>query len=448
MANGQINKLLEFANMQMAAEAFLARALDAVPNKPPDDQAEIASRLVLGNTHASKFMPVQAEQFTAQYEVLAQYRNDPLKAGGTGFSGTLFKNRETGELTLSFRSTEFIDDAARDNKATNQLELKDLGWAFGQIAEMDAWYAQIRDQFLTDENNNVKQFNVTGYSLGGHLATAFNILRREQATVFAPNPVKATYTFNGAGTGAILNGRSLTNLIADFNRIRANYSASAEWAALSLGEQNNLTTAAQFRVDAIAAERFRVAGLSGVNSTLFGTTGPSGEQILLSYQIAVLLVARDTVGMSSFPFPLPGGVNFLPTTPVYADPNLQFANMTEVVGMETGGSATSFTSNSGIHYGQRQELPIEAQPLYRGNWLTSFLNDFPSLLVNTPGRNDFADTHSLVLLVDSLTLMAAMEKLAPTISIDSARQIFAAMSSASIESPGVRVTIISMNAHH
>ncbi len=57
MANNQINKLLEFANMQMAAEAFLARALDAVPNRPPDDQAEIASRLVLGNTHASKFTP-------------------------------------------------------------------------------------------------------------------------------------------------------------------------------------------------------------------------------------------------------------------------------------------------------------------------------------------------------------------------------------------------------
>ena len=77
---------------------------------------------------------------------------------------------------------------------------------------------------------------------------------------FAPNPVKATYTFNAAGTGEILNGRQLTDLIADFNRIHANYAASAEWAALSLGEQNNLTTAAQLRVDAIAAERFRAIG--------------------------------------------------------------------------------------------------------------------------------------------------------------------------------------------
>ena len=34
MANGQMNKLLEFANMQMAAEAFLSRLGDAIPNQP------------------------------------------------------------------------------------------------------------------------------------------------------------------------------------------------------------------------------------------------------------------------------------------------------------------------------------------------------------------------------------------------------------------------------
>jgi len=39
---------------------------------------------------------------------------------------------------MSFRSTEFADDAARDNEATNKLEIKDHGWAFGQIADMEA----------------------------------------------------------------------------------------------------------------------------------------------------------------------------------------------------------------------------------------------------------------------------------------------------------------------
>ena len=44
MANGQINQLLEFANMQMAAEAFLARADDNVPNRPPEEQIVIRNR--------------------------------------------------------------------------------------------------------------------------------------------------------------------------------------------------------------------------------------------------------------------------------------------------------------------------------------------------------------------------------------------------------------------
>jgi dienelactone hydrolase len=60
---------------------------------------------------------------------------------------------------------------------------------------MEAWYAQLR----ADPNLlGGKSFNVTGYSLGGHLATAFNILRREGFEASGEtNPVINTYTFNG-----------------------------------------------------------------------------------------------------------------------------------------------------------------------------------------------------------------------------------------------------------
>jgi dienelactone hydrolase len=40
-----------------------------------------------------------------------------------------------------------------------------------------------------------KALNVTGYSLGGHLATAFNFLY--------PGAMQNTYTFNGAGVGSV-----------------------------------------------------------------------------------------------------------------------------------------------------------------------------------------------------------------------------------------------------
>ena len=428
MANNQINKLLEFANMQMAAEAFLLRQGEAsMAAVLPQD---IVDRLKEGNTHASKFTPIQATQFTAQYEVLAQYRNDPLQLNGTGmgFSATLFKNRQTGELTLSFRSTEFIDDAVRDSKSTNELEIKELGWAFGQIAEMEAWYKNVlstNTSLLGNGAGGAKNFNVTGYSLGGHLATAFNILRREEYALSpALNPITATYTFNGAGTGGLLNNRRLTDLLTDFNRIRANYETSPEWLAMTVGDQNTLRDLAQSRVNKIVAEQTRVNGLSGVTRALAATNTPFGGQYSLAYQIAALIVGRDTLGSSNFP--LPGGTNWIPTNPVFAT-DYRFANMTEVVGMEVTGLAPSFVSNSGTHYGYRQEIYIEDQPLTRGNYfLPTALGD----LVSNPGTNDFADTHSLVLLVDSLTLMAAMEKLAPSLTIETARQIYAAMSNA------------------
>lgn len=427
MANNQINKLLEFANMQMATEAFLMEAADQGVVQPDN---VIRARLERGNTHASTFTPVQATQFTDQYAVVTQYRNDPLKTGGAGFSGTLFRNKATGELTLSFRSTEFLDDAVRDSKSTNELELKELGWGLGQIAEMEAWYTQLRaDPALLGG----KLFNVTGYSLGGHLATAFNILRREEAVAAegtATSPVTHTYTFNGAGTGGINNSRRLTDLIADFNRIKGNYMASAEWRALTAEEQLLMQNNAQTRVNAITAEQTRVAGLIGLPNANFGNpTAPVGDQGTLGYQIAALLVARDTVGMSNFP--LPGGTNFLPTSPVFASQLIP--NMTEIVGMERGGQATSFTSNSGIHHGTRLEVAIEGQPLHRGNWLSTFLTGGFNLLAGNPSENDFADTHNLVLLIDSLSLMAAMEKLSPELELDEARLIFGAISNAAVK---------------
>lgn len=82
MANNQINKLLEFANMQMAAEAFLIRGDEtAVPAN------QVVERLVEGNTRTNLFTPTQATQFTEQYEVLTQFRNDPLQLNSTRNNG-------------------------------------------------------------------------------------------------------------------------------------------------------------------------------------------------------------------------------------------------------------------------------------------------------------------------------------------------------------------------
>lgn len=187
---------LKYANLQMAAEAFL---VDESTGLLKTGQ-QLLDALLLGNNYASRFTAAQAADFLDQWEVVAQCPNTK-----TGFSGTLFRNKANPtELVLSFRSTEFVLDAIRDSAATNTLEINATGWAWGQIADMEAWF----DELNADPNLlQGKSFSVTGYSLGGHLATAFNLLRQEEQ---AAGPLQATLanvvTFNGAGVGQVNTG--------------------------------------------------------------------------------------------------------------------------------------------------------------------------------------------------------------------------------------------------
>ncbi len=173
-----IAEYLKFANLQMAAEALFT--FDATPsdtNLTPGAKFkdDIATKILTdGNRHASRFAATEATKFAdlaKGWKVVEHISNTP-----TGFSGTLFKNNATDELVLSFRSTEFIDDAARDNEATNELEIKDKGFAFGQLADMEAWYAHL----LTLPGVAGTPLSVTGYSLGSHMATAFNLMHGQE----------------------------------------------------------------------------------------------------------------------------------------------------------------------------------------------------------------------------------------------------------------------------
>ena len=160
MNNPTINDLLTFANLQMAAETFLANKAGQLETNPKQV-------LIEGNFHASRFTPTQADAFLKEWEVVAQ-----KPTTSTGFSGTLFKNRKTDELVISLRSTEFIDDYVRDNIATNKQEIFDTGFAWGQLRDMVEWYEGLRGAYLPPGAKPT----VTGYSLGGHLATALNLM--------------------------------------------------------------------------------------------------------------------------------------------------------------------------------------------------------------------------------------------------------------------------------
>jgi hypothetical protein len=129
----EIQAYLKYANVQIAAEALLDLfPVSTVPG--------LKDALAFGNNHSSKFTAAQADQFIADGWTVVDHEPNT----STGFSGTLFKNTLTNEYVISFRSTEFIDDAARDSQATNALEIKEKGWAFGQIDDMETWFSSLQ----------------------------------------------------------------------------------------------------------------------------------------------------------------------------------------------------------------------------------------------------------------------------------------------------------------
>ena len=180
-----VAELLEMSRTQIVAEAFLKDEDKKLEFLHPEgytfkNVALDSKILEEGNNHTSILTAPQIKEFMENWKVVAYLPNTT-----TGFSGTLFKAKrdipgttiKAGEKVMSLRSTEFIDDAVRDNEATNTREIADRGWAFGQIDDLEQWFQGLRNEKLIGDG---EQIRITGYSLGGHLATAFNILHRDE----------------------------------------------------------------------------------------------------------------------------------------------------------------------------------------------------------------------------------------------------------------------------
>ena len=78
MTTSAIATYLKFANLQMAAEAFLTDQAGALLK----DEL-LANALIAGNHHTSRFPEVVAQEFLNDYEIVAQQPNT-----STGFSGS------------------------------------------------------------------------------------------------------------------------------------------------------------------------------------------------------------------------------------------------------------------------------------------------------------------------------------------------------------------------
>lgn len=418
----------KFASLQLAAEAFL---LDEV-GSPIESKSALIDALVEGNLHASRFSRTDAERFASEWEVLSQADNNP-----TGFSATLFKRLGEEEFVISFRSTEFIDDAVRDTLATNSMEISKTGWAWGQISDMEKWFAKLRAPGGALEG---KKFSVTGYSLGGHLATAFNLLHPGEAT--------EVVTFNGAGVGLIKGtndpGPALRALLTEFDSLRSNpdrlaatfvdrdrravfteilaglrsgqlttEAAKERWKSVRelRSEEYDLVAKALHEIASIESEIDRVSGLvaggDAGNQRPKAVTKAEMAAADLAYRVAVARIGESTesgniVGdLARTLYRAGAGTPHLP-------------NQFEYI----GDSWPSAVANSQWHHGTIAPVFIEDQPLFRGDhpraaFEASLREWGVRLLVNRYAVRDFGDTHSLVLMVDSLAVQKALSGLVP-----------------------------------
>ncbi|MDH6170898.1 Ca2+-binding RTX toxin-like protein [Variovorax boronicumulans] len=462
----EIANYLKYANLQIAAEAFISPKV--APPATPANGELLETVLLDGNDHTSKFTATDAEWFVKDWEVVQHISNTT-----TGFSGTLFRAFQDdpergvvkGELVMSFRSTEFVDDSVRDNQATNSLEIADKGWALGQISDMEAWYASLKQSGKIAPDAS---FTVTGYSLGGHLATAFNLLRQEEtSTQGARNPIAATYTFNGAGVGKLKDGVSLSSVLDVFKTVRDGGAASLfkttegrdlylklktelgshpdtaklgtalAQATAALNDAKRLSPAANYplasdfdwltqalkRARIVAQEVDRLTGLkSSTGEAPLQIGRDAVAAVELDYQLGVVIASERTEAYSKGNVLLSeSGANntLFDERNVAASPIAGFHDI-------YASNYPSAVSSSQMHYGQATGVIVEDQALMRGDYLARVLletgltavRDFDlKLLVNQYDLNDFGDTHSLVLIVDSLSVQDALARLDPSFTL-------------------------------
>ena len=115
-----------------------------------------------------EFGEIQAKRFFERYDLLIHQPNTE-----SGFSATLFQNKETKEYTLAIRGTEFNLDQIKDliNDYYIGTNNDDLDKVVEQYFDMLIFYEETLKPLMQEKG--ITKINVVGHSLGGYLTQLF-----------------------------------------------------------------------------------------------------------------------------------------------------------------------------------------------------------------------------------------------------------------------------------
>lgn len=398
---------LDFALQQLAAESYLQK----LPATESDRKKELLRRLKYGfNNWEHDFIKEQAgeqrenaallpganraperlaQRFVDRYEVLEQFANNQFD-----FSATLLRHRSTGEYTLSFKSLEYPNqnrggDWERDGLPGAAGEIGFLGFAVGQLASMEEYYRRLRapDGRLA----GVEQINVTGYSLGGHLATVFTLMHSED--------VKQTVTFNAAGHGNVggmaPTGTQVADMLATFTRI--------------------LRDPRSVNIPSLAVEQEAATQLWRADPTWNPFRSENGN---IENPKSLYYDPRYTFALAAIKSMFKPG-SLVPSVSGYLNGATPLSGggydrITQLFGLATHDDNT-LVANSQNHSANRIRILVEDQPDVSG---------MPVFF----GQGTFGSTHNLALIVDTLSLVELLQTIDPNLTLEAAQGILAASS--------------------
>ncbi|EQM94722.1 hypothetical protein HRAG_02486 [Helicobacter bilis ATCC 43879] len=135
------------------------------------------------------FSPLQAKRFFEKYDLLKHCPNTE-----SGFSATLFQNKETKEYTLAIRGTEIKLSQAWQDIITTDGSLLLSSTPLEQYNDMLSFYNQCKAKYPAMTES--KSLNIVGHSLGGALAQMLALSICDDKNKANINEV---YTFNSPG---------------------------------------------------------------------------------------------------------------------------------------------------------------------------------------------------------------------------------------------------------